>query len=116
MATPYPRKRIWIADNQWTIFVVPPAHPKLGKGDWGKCQFADKEIYISNRLGRKNFKLTLTHELIHACHEEIKWDDRLVKKFTRSGVEKLVDRLAMTLVPFIAPKLFEIARKRGGRD
>ena len=46
----YPSKRIKIAQKDWTIQVVPFNHPRLGKGNWGRCQWEEQTIYISNNL------------------------------------------------------------------
>ena len=112
MPTAYPRKTIKIAGNSWQIYLVPPRHTKLEKGNWGRCWLAERKIYISNRLGNRNFKLTLTHELLHALHSEIGWDSKLVKKFRRSGNERLVDGMALFLSSFIRPSLFRFNQKR----
>lgn len=104
----YPSKRIKIGQKDWTIQVVPFNHPRLGKGNWGRCQWEDQTIYVSNRLGRKNFEQTLSHELLHALFDSIGFHDKLVAQLKTSANEKLVDGLARQLIPFLRPDLFKI--------
>ena len=104
----YPSKKIKIGQESWTIQVVPLNHPRLGKGNWGRCQWKEQTIYISNRLGLKNFKDTFAHELVHELLDSIGFHDELLKRLKVRSYEKLVDGLAHQLVPFLRPKIFKI--------
>ena len=104
----YPSKKIKINQNDWTIQVVPYNHPRLGKGNWGRCQLREQTIYISNRLGQKNFEDTLSHELLHAFLDSIGFHYKLLDQFKTRIYEKLVDELAHQLVPFLRPNIFKI--------
>ena len=104
----YPSKKIRINQKDWTIQVVPSNHPRLGKGNWGRCQWEEQTIYISNRLGQKNFEDTLSHELLHALLDSIGFHDKLLDQFKTRIYEKLVDGLAHQLTPFLRPKIFKI--------
>ena len=90
----YPSKKIKIGQKNWTIQVVPFNHPRLGKGNWGRCQWEAQTIYISNRLGQKSFEETLTHELLHAFFDSIGFHDKLVSQLKTKTNEKMVDGLA----------------------
>lgn len=104
----YPSKKIKIGQKDWTIQVVPCNHPRLGKGNWGRCQWKEQTIYISNRLGQKSFEDTLSHELLHVFLDSIGFHDKLVDKLKTHIYEKLVDGLAHQLTPFLCPKIFKI--------
>ena len=104
----YPSKKIKIGQKNWTIQVVPYNHPRLGKGNWGRCQWEEQTIYIVNRLGQKKFEDTLSHELLHALLDSIGFHDKLLDQFKTRTYEKLVDALAHQLAPFLRPKIFKI--------
>ena len=104
----YPSKRIKIGQKSWTIQVVPFNHPRLGKGNWGRCQWEGQTLYISNRLGQKSFEDTLAHELLHALLDSIGFHDKLLDRLKTGVYEKLVDGLAHQLIPFLRPDLFKI--------
>lgn len=106
----YPSKKIKIGQKDWTIQVVPLNHPRLGKGNWGRCQWEEQTIYILNRLGQKNFEDTLSHELLHALLDSIGFHDELLDRLKVRIYEKLVDGLAHQLVPFLHPKIFKVPR------
>lgn len=104
----YPFKKIRIGQENWTVQIVPYNHPRLGKGNWGRCQWEEQTIYISNRLGQKNFKQTLSHELLHALFDSIGFHDKLVAQLKTRTNEKLVDGLANRITPFLRPNIFKI--------
>ena len=108
----YPSKKLKIGQKNWTIQVVPFNHSRLGKGNWGRCQIAEQTIYISNRLGQKNFEETFTHELLHALLDFIGFHDKLVAQFKTRANEKLVDVLAQKLYPMLRPEIFKIPKHR----
>ena len=103
----YPSKKIKIGQKNWTVQIVPYNHPKLRK-NWGMCHWNEQTIYISNRLGQKNFEETFTHELLHAIFDHIGFHDKLVAQFKTRTNEKLVDSLAQQLYPMLRPKVFKI--------
>ena len=103
----YPSKKIKIGQKNWTIAVVPYNHPRLSKGNWGRCQWKEQTIYISNRLGQKNFEETLAHELLHVFLDSIGFHDKLLDQFKTRVYEKLVDGLAHQITPFLRPKILK---------
>ena len=104
----YPSQKIRIGQRNWIVQVVPPNYPRLGKGNWGRCQWEEQTIYVSNRLGQKNFKQTSTHELLHAFLDSIGFHDKLLRKLKNPAYEKLVDGLADCIMPLIRPEVFKI--------
>ena len=104
----YPSKKIKIGSKNWTILVVPYDHPKLGKGNWGRCQCEEQAIYILNSLGQKDFKETLTHELLHAMFDSIGFHDKLVKRIKTKANERMVDGLAHQICRMLRPDIFKI--------
>ena len=104
----YPSKKIKIGSKNWTIQVVPFNHPRLGKGNWGRCQWEDQTIYISNRLGQKNFELTVAHELLHVFFDSIGFHDKLVAQIKTKANEKMVDGLAHQICRMLRPDIFKI--------
>ena len=104
----YPSKKIRIGQKNWTVQVVPPNHPRLGKGNWGRCQWEEQTIYVSNRLGQKNFKQTSTHELLHVFLDSIGFHDKLINKIKTPAYEKMVDGLADYIMPLLRPQIFKI--------
>ena len=104
----YPSKKIRIGQRNWTIQVVPYNPPRLGTGNWGRCQWEDRTIYISNRLGQKNFEQTLTHELLHAFFDSIGFHDKLIAQIKTDANEKMVDGLAHQLARILRPEIFKI--------
>lgn len=104
----YPSKKIKIGQKNWTIQVVPYNHPRLGKGNWGRCQWEDQTLYISNRLGQKNFEETLSHELLHVFFDSIGFHDKLVIQLKTRVNEKMVDGLAHQITRFLRPDIFKI--------
>ena len=107
----YPSKKIKIGQKNWKIQVVPFNHPRLGRGNWGRCQWEDQTLYISNRLGRNNFEDTLSHELLHALLDSIGFHDKLLDQLKIHIYEKLVDGLAHQLTPFLRPDIFKMSKK-----
>ena len=104
----YPSKKIKVGQKIWTIQVVPHNHPRLGRGNWGRCQWEDQTIYILNKLGQKNFELTLAHELLHVFFDSIGFHDKLIAQLKTRTNEKLVDGLAHQIARFLRPDLFKI--------
>lgn len=104
----YPFKKIKIGQKNWIIRVVPYNHPRLGKGNWGRCQWEDQTIYISNRLGQKNFELTVAHELLHVFFDSIGFHDKLVAQIKTKANEKMVDGLAHRICCMLRPDIFKI--------
>jgi len=114
-ATPYPHKKVNIAGQSWTLYVVPRGNPKLLKS-WGVTHFEQREIYLANYLGEKTFKHTMVHELLHAYFYELGFHNTLLAKLKKQQNEWLVDTLAKELMPKLRSNLFAIknfqARKK----
>ena len=105
--TEYPHRQVQLLNSPWTIYVVPKRHPRL-LGAWGTTHFNLKEIYITNHLSEKNFKWTLTHELLHAFLDELGCHSMLLEKIHKKKNEEMVDGLAKALYPLVRKSVFKI--------
>ena len=103
----YPHKKVRIAGQIWTLWVVPRGNPKLLKA-WGVTHFEEREIYVANYLGQKTFKHTLVHELLHAYFYELGYHNTLLAKLKKEQNEWLVDTLAQELMPKFRSNIFSI--------
>ena len=83
----YPHRQVQLLNNPWTIYVVPKKHPRL-LGAWGTTHFNQKEIYITNHLSEKNFRWTLTHEMLHAFLDELGCHSMLLEKIHKKKMKK----------------------------
>ena len=106
-ATEYPHRQVNLLGSDWTIYVVPKRHPRL-LGAWGTTHFNLKTIYITNHLSEKNFKWTLTHELLHAFLDELGCHSMLLEKIHKKKNEEMVDGLAKALYPLVKKSVFKI--------
>jgi len=106
-AAEYPHRQVNLLGSDWTIYVVPKKHPRL-LGAWGTTHFNLKTIYITNHLSEKNFKWTLTHELLHAFLDELGCHSMLLEKIHKKKNEEMVDGLAKALYPLVRKSVFKI--------
>ena len=103
----YPHRKVGLLGNDWTIYVVPKKHPRL-LGSWGTTHFNLKTIYITNHLSEKNFKWTLTHELLQAFLNELGCHSMLLEKNHKKKNEEIVDGLVKALYPLTRQSVFKI--------
>jgi len=107
MSAEYPHRQVGLLGSNWMIYVVPKKHPRL-LGAWGTTHFSQKEIYITNHLSERNFKWTLTHELLHAFLDELGCHSMLLEKIHKKKNEEMVDGLAKALYPLIKKSVLKI--------
>ena len=110
-ADKYPHRKVRLINSDWTIYVVPKNYPQLfgkwGRG-WGVTDFDHKTVYITNHLSERNFKWSLTHELLHAFMYELGYHTMLLKKIRTKKNEEMVDGLAKVLYPLVKNSVFKI--------
>ena len=66
--TGLPTETVKINNDWWLVLYCDLKHEP---GKYGDCDYDTRVIRIDNRLSKADKKLTLAHEIIHACYPQL---------------------------------------------